>query len=274
LLHDDPGVPFFARGCRGRWGTLLAAVLVWSTWFGAAAGAAPVAIRYDEAPAHAFVVLTDTAGKTLAGGELVQWRERRGLTNRLVFHFYDGSLWDETVRFTAGKVLRLLSYHQVQRGPSFPGAASEVRFDQTGRYDARTTSAEGVDERDAGTVELPADVYNGMTSTLLKNLGSAAATVHLLALTPKPTLLELSLTSEGTDRFWVGPTAFTATRFLVTPKVTGAKGVVATVIGKQPEPVRFWMTTGNVPAFVRFEGSLYVGGPTWRIELTSARWKR
>jgi hypothetical protein len=50
--------------------------------------------------------------------------------------------------------------------------------------------------------------------------------------------------------------------------------MVATVVGKQPPPVRFWLTSGRVPTFVRFEGPLYVDGPTWRVELAGARWKR
>ena len=66
----------------------------------------------------------------------------------------------------------------------------------------------------------------------------------------------------------------TANRFLVTPKVTGAKGVVATVIGKQPDPVRFWLVEGRVPTFVRFEGPFYVDGPPWRVELAPLRWKQ
>ena len=33
-----------------------------------------------------------------------------------------------------------------------------------------------------------------------------------------------------------------------------------------------WIVTGDVPAFVGFEGPLYPTGPVWRIELTSPRW--
>lgn len=240
----------------------------------ASADAAPIRVRYAEAPSHAFLVLTDLAGKTLAGGELVQWQDRRGLANRLVFRFADGSLYDETVRFSARSTLRLTAYRLVQRGPSFP-ERTEVEFDRSGRYAARTWSRDGKEEHAEGTLDVPEDAYNGMLSTLLKNLGPAAgAIVHLLAFTPSPTRLEATLAREGDDAFSIAQSDFVATRFVVTPKVVGVKGAVASLVGKQPEPRRFWLTKGNVPTFVRFEGPLYNGGPSWRIELAPARWKR
>jgi hypothetical protein len=259
---------------RGRPLTCAAVVVAVVALLGAEASAAPVAVRYAEAPAHAYLVLSDLDGKALASGELVQWHERGALANRLVFTFDDGSLYDETVRFSAGRTLRLLSYHLVQKGPAFP-EASEVRFDRgSGRYTAWQRAAGGEEERAAGTTKVPLDAYNGMTSTVLRNLRAGArATVHLIAFTPRPNVLELELAPEGSDDFWIGRARHSATRFLVTPRVTGAKGVVAAVIGKQPDPVRFWMTAGRVPTFVRFEGPLFAGGPAWRVELAPVRWK-
>jgi hypothetical protein len=236
-------------------------------------GAATVATRYTEAPTHAFLVLSDTAGKALASGEIVQWQERNGLTNRLVFRFDDGSLYDETVRFTQRPILRLLSYHLVQHGPAFD-KASDVTFDRSGRYTASERSGDGKEDTKSGNVDVPADVYNGMTSTLLRNLpDGAGATAHLLAFTPSPSLVELTLAPEGTDAFWIGRQELTATRFVVTPRVVGVKGVLASVVGKQPAPLRFWLSKGRVPTFVRFQGPLYAGGPEWRIALAAARWR-
>jgi len=267
-MADTPSARML--GVRARAVVLLLVVLLPP----ADVGAAPIRMRYAEAPSHAFLILTDLAGKTLASGELVQWQEQRTLANRLVFHFFDGSLYDETVRFSGRPALRLESYRLVQRGPSFPDG-SDVQFDRRGRWAARKLGAGAADERASGKVDVPEDVYNGMMSTLLKNLDAGAeATVHLLAFTPRPTLLETRLAPEGTDSFWIARTKHAATRFLVTPKVVGMKGVVASVVGKQPAPIRFWLTTGRVPTFVRFEGSLYADGPRWRIELASARWTR
>ena len=46
----------------------------------------------------------------------------------------------------------------------------------------------------------------------------------------------------------------------------------ATLLGRVPPEYHAWIVTDEVPAFVRFEGPLYVTGPVWRIEVTSPRW--
>lgn len=48
--------------------------------------------------------------------------------------------------------------------------------------------------------------------------------------------------------------------------------LIAPLVGKEPPDLHIWILFTDVPAFVKFEGSLYMGGPTWRIELTSPRW--
>lgn len=240
----------------------------------AVAAAAPIKTRFPEGPTRGFLVLSDTAGKPLAHGELTQWMERNDVANRLVFQFADGSLYDETVRFSQRGVFQLLSYRLVQKGPSFT-TSTDVEFDRTGRYRARTRDAPDEDEETAsGRIDVPSDVSNGMASMLLKNLPQgASATTHVLAFTPQPRILEMRLAPEATDAFWLGATEGSAARYLAEPKVTGATGVVATVIGKQPPSVRFWLAQGKVPAFIRFEGPVYAEGPTWRIELAAPRWK-
>ena len=53
-----------------------------------------------------------------------------------------------------------------------------------------------------------------------------------------------------------------------------ANGVVAPLIGKQPPDSHVWIFGGAAPAFVRAEQTLFVGGPSYRIELTSPAWPR
>ena len=48
---------------------------------------------------------------------------------------------------------------------------------------------------------------------------------------------------------------------------------MAPLVGKQPQDTHVWILGGDAPAFVKLEGSLYLGGPTWRIELTSPLWQ-
>src|SRR6185369_11696569 len=98
------------------------------------------------------------------------WPERRVMANRLVISFIDGSLYDETVRFSQHPTFRLLAYHLIQRGPSFT-ETTDFEFDRSGRYRVRRKPSPDDDEETAsGTTTIPEDAYNGMTSTMLKNL--------------------------------------------------------------------------------------------------------
>jgi len=54
--------------------------------------------------------------------------------------------------------------------------------------------------------------------------------------------------------------------------VGGLTGVVASVLGKDPPDLRFWISTGPAPAFLRFQGAMFLKGPTWRIDLSAPRW--
>jgi len=239
------------------------------------ADAAPVPMRFPEGPAHGFVALSDPAtDEVLAHGELIQWLERKVVVSRLVFRFTDGSLYDETVRFAQRPAFRLLSYALTQKGPSFPGT-SKVEFDHTGRYRAILKPPGEEEKRAEGKTDVPEDVSNGLTSVLLKNLRQGeSANTHLMTFLPEPLVLELELTPEGKDTYWVGSASSQATRFLVKPNVPGFKGVLASIVGKQPPEVRMWIAPEPAPVLVRFEGALFVDGPPWRIDLAAPRWKK
>ena len=240
-----------------------------------AAAAAPVAMRFPEGPAHGFVTLADVAtDKTLAHGELIQWIERRAIVSRLVIRFDDGSLYDETVRFAQRPVFRVLSYELTQKGPSFPDD-SRIEFDHSGKYRVRQKPRGEEEKRAAGTTEIPDDVSNGMTSVLAKNLPKgAAAKTHLMTFRPEPLVLDLEISREGADAYAVGGVSTEATRFLIKPTVPGVKGVLASMVGKQPPEVRMWIAPEPAPVLVRFAGALFVDGPPWRIELSAPRWKK
>ena len=252
-------MPAFAKGLLGL---LLA-------FAASSAGADPVAVRFPEGTAHGFVVLRGERGDVLAHGELLQAPHADGMQSRLVFRFADGSLYDETLTFSQKLVFRLLTYKLIQRGPSFP-EASEVSFDRaTGRYRARI----GTDEPVEGTLDLPEDVHNGITGLLLRTLpAGASAAGHTVAFTPKPRLLRTTLKPTGEDRYFVGDAARTATRYLVTMEIGGLTGAIATVLGKDPPDLNFWISTGPAPAFLKFEGAMFLEGPRWRIELSAPRW--
>ena len=58
--------------------------------------AEPVAVKNAEGLVHGFLVLRSTDGKILASGDLIQVARGDRVTTRLVFHFKDGSIHDET----------------------------------------------------------------------------------------------------------------------------------------------------------------------------------
>ena len=233
-----------------------------------ALGAAPVRVRFPEASMRGFLAIRTLPGALIGHGELQQKMRGNEIDSRLSLHFKDGSVHDETTTHTQGGVLRLESYALTQRGPSFPGA--EIAFDRkSGRYRAKTRERAGSPEESAsGEFEMPADLYNGMALLLLKNMAPGELTTgQLAAFTPKPRLLRMELRREGEDRVTFAGDPKQATRFLVDLEVGGVTGVVASLIGKNPPDLRYWLVLGGTPAFVRFEGPMFLNGPVWRVEM-------
>jgi len=232
--------------------------------------AAPTVVRSAETRTHGFLTLKNEHGEILADGELLQAPRHDIMESRMVFRFKDGSLYDEMVTFSQHGVFRLLSYRLVQHGKSLP--PSETFFDRhTWRYRARSDS--GDEERTEGRLDPPEDIHNGITGILVKNIPSGShANGHLLAFTPKPRLLKSEFRAESADEYFVGGVAHTATRFLIKLDIGGFAGMVAGVLGKTPPDLRYWITTGPAPTFVKFEGAMFLNGPRWRIELSAPRW--
>ncbi|MFI5324866.1 MAG: hypothetical protein ACHQ7H_01410 [Candidatus Rokuibacteriota bacterium] len=238
------------------------------------AEAGPVAVRYTEGVTHGFLTLRSTAGDLLAEGDLLQVVRPEGVDSRLVFRFKDGSLHDETVVFTQSKVFTMVSYRLVQRGPSFPEEL-EIAVDrerEKGRYKVKSRRAGGEAEIVTGEIELPLDVYNGMFIMMLKNLPKGAAeTVHVLAFTPKPTLIQVALTPQGAETVSAGERRVPVTHYVLKPKLGLLRGAAAALFGKTPPDYHGWIVTADLPAFVAIDGPLYTGGPIWRFETTSPR---
>jgi hypothetical protein len=240
------------------------------------AAADPVTVRFPEGTTHGFLVLRSLEGQTLAHGELLALPHGDRMESRLTWRFRDGSLQDELVTYLQRPVLKLMSYRQIQRGPSFPSDI-EVSFTrEPTRYEVKLRERGKKDpEEHSGPIELPQDVYNGMTATILNNLGRGeTASGHVLAFTPKPILVKMAIRLIGEDPIIVGDARRSATRYLVDLEVGGIPGVFAKVVGKEPPDLKFWVLGGSVPAFVRFEGPFFVNGPVWRIELNAPRFPK
>jgi hypothetical protein len=92
-----------------------------------------------------------------------------------------------------------------------------------------------------------------------------------VAFTPKPRLIQLELVPGGNLRLVAGDATRQATRYALKPKLGAALRAFATLLGKAPADQECVILTEDVPAFVRCDGPLYLKGPVWRIETTSAR---
>ena len=229
------------------------------------ARAEPVVVQFTEGVTRGFPVLRALSGEKLAQGDLSQVSRGDQVESRLRFRFGDGSLYDETVVFSQRGVFTLLSYRLVQQGPSFPETIEAAIDRDTGQYTVRYRADEdSPEETIAGHFELPADVYNGMLGTLMKNLAPAAnVTLQIVAFTPKPRLVKLRLVSQGPDEVLVADQLLTTRRYLVKPEL----GLLASLLIMEPAPIQCWIVDGPAPGFLRFQGPLYFLGPVWRIEL-------
>lgn len=94
-----------------------------------------------------------------------------------------------------------------------------------------------------------------------------------MAASPKPRLVHLAITPQGEETFLVADAHNKATRFNVKVEIGGMAGLIAPMLGKKPADSSVWVVGGEASAFVKAEGQLYVGGPIWRIEMTSPVWR-
>jgi len=197
------------------------------------------------------------------------------VTSRLVFHFKDGSLYDETTVFSQQQQFRLISDRLVQRGPSFPQpmdmTIDVAKARVTVQYDDH-----GQSKQISEHVDLPADVANGMLLAILKNASPAAPvkSVGFVAATPKPLVVKLAVSAAGEEPFSTGATARKAVHYVLKVDIGGLKGLIAPLVGKQPPDSHVWILGGDAPAFIKAELPLYNDGPVWRIELVSPTWPK
>ncbi len=233
-----------------------------------------VKVRRTEGLLHGFLLLRDTNNTILATGDLTQFTSGGRVTSNLAFHFKDGSLQEETTVFSQTGVFRLLTYHQVQKGPSFKRSTDMKINSSTGQITIISTSPEGKTETISEHLKLPNDLANGMIDTLLHDIDPKAPTmtVSIVVATPKPRIVKVEISADGEDGFSIGGSARKATRYVAKIHIGGVAGIVAPLIGKDPPPIHVWLLEGKAPVFLKSEGSLYEDGPIWRIELASPVW--
>jgi hypothetical protein len=112
-----------------------------------------------------------------------------------------------------------------------------------------------------------------MVPVVLKNLSRGAREIiHMVVFTPAPKLIKLELVPTGENKMLVGGSEKSAAHYVLKPILGIWLKFFASLLGRMPPENHVWITTADVPAFVKFEGPLYMNGPSWRIELTSPLW--
>ena len=255
-----------------------ASAIVWLVVYLTACGspaAAPVPVRFAKGSAHAYLVLRDAQARVIAQGDWWQTPQDEQIEVHLRFEFGDGSLSHETYLLSQRRVWTLLSYRSEQRGPSFPRDI-EAQVDRgSGRYTVRTRDRDDGDvDLDEGVIELPEDAYAlGTLAMLLESVKPGEGiSGHAIAFTPKPRVLKLEITPGVEDGVAVGGTKRKIWRYVVNAKLGGLLGVGASIMGKQPPALHYWMAGDPMPTFLRVDCPLYPEGPIWRVELAAPDW--
>jgi hypothetical protein len=232
------------------------------------------AVRYKEGLVHGFLQLSTLDGVALAAGDLNQIVRGDQVTSQIAFRFKDGSRQDETTVFSQRGAFRLISYHLVQKGPSFKNPSDLSISCATGQVTVRYTDDGGKEKVASEHMNLPPDLANGLIPTLLKNLraGTPQLEAPMVVAGPKPRLVKVVAHAEGTGSFSLVGFNREAVHYVAKIELGGVAGVVAPIVGKQPPDSQIWIVGGEAPGFVRSETPSYAGGPIWRIELVSPVW--
>jgi hypothetical protein len=227
-----------------------------------------------EGQVHGFLALRTLDGAIIADGDLTQASHGGAVTSRLVFHFKDGSLQDETTVFSQKGSFHILSDHLVQKGPAFKRQVDLSLQGSTGLAAVRYSDADGKEKAADARLELPPNLANGIVPVLLRNIapGVQSAAASMVVATPKPQLVKLAISAEGEDWFLIAGARHKATRYVVKVEIGGVRGVVAPLVGKQPPDTHVWILGGSSPAFLKSEGPSCDGCPIWRTELVSPVW--
>ena len=233
-----------------------------------------IPVREFEGPIHAFLVVQTLDGKTIAEGDLIETLKGATLKTQTIFHFHDGSFYEETTEFAEQGQFRFLNDHVLQKGPSFKQQMERSIDGSTGQVTVRYTDDKGEEKMESQHIDLPADLANGMFLTLIKNIdpNRPETSVTVVAGAPKQRLVKVIITREGTAPFLIGRSKREGIKYDLKPKIEGAAGVIAPLVGKQPQDTHIWVLSGDSPGVLKSEGPLEPEGPIWRIQSVGPSW--
>jgi hypothetical protein len=206
---------------------------------------------------------------------MIQTVEGKNATSELVLHFTDGSIYDDVTVFSQRKDFRLISDHLREEGRSFSNPV-DCRIDVASGDVEVASDKNGKRKIEHHHLQMPEDVADGLMLTLVKNISPSEpeTTVSLVSESSKPRVVKLKIHAEGKQSFSASGERLEAIHYVIHTDIGGIAGAVAPVIGKEPADIHFWIVPGKVPAFVKFTGQLYEGGPVWNIELAAVEWEK
>jgi len=228
-------------------------------------------VHHLEGTLHGFLVLSNQQGKVVAVGDLIQVVDADRVTSHLLFHFRDGSIDEETTVFTQHDSFKLVSDHHIQKGPFFHQPI-EVSIDvPSGEVTIHSTGKDGKEDVKTEHMDLPSDLCNGLINTVAKNIQSDAAEtkVTMLVTTPKPRIITLAFSPIPEAAYTLAGFKRKALGYQIKFELGGIAGVVAPMIGKQPPNLQIWITTGELPTFIRETGPTFEDGPVLNMQLAA-----
>jgi hypothetical protein len=252
------------------WQFVLVLLCVWQ----AGAHAAPVPVRHIKGTVHGFLELRSEDGHVVASGDMIQIARGSQVTSRMLFNFKDGSIDDETTVYSQRRNFQLITYHHVQKGPSFPHPIDLLIDARSGQVKVTSIGKDGKEEVKTDHLKLPPDLANGMVPSIIENIGpgTAETKVSILATTPSPRMVTLSIAPRGEEPFSIAGSSRKAVHYEIKIELGGVAGVVAPLIGKQPPNIQIWIIGGQAPCFLRETGPLYQDGPVTTVQLASPTW--
>ncbi len=227
----------------------------------------PVVTRCPQESMHRVFLLKAADGKTLASGMEESVTLADLVHSRLIFHFVDGSIDDETTVFTQGKVFRLLSDHHIQHGPSFPSPI-DILIDRASGKVTWHEQRNGRDETRAQKMALPDDLGNGMMPLMVENFprGAQKMRVSWIAIALRPLVVNLSIKADGMQDVDPAGIPERANEYTIHAELHGFVGFLAPLVNKQPADIHIWVTDQAAPSFVRLQGPFYQDASVWTVE--------
>jgi len=244
-------------------------VVLWTMTVGTVALAEPISVRHIQLPMHRFMVARSEDGKTIAIGEFTQVVQGDEVTMRMIYHFVDGSIDDETTTYRQQGTFRLVRNHHIQKGPFFTKPIDFTVEAATGMVTSRTVDENGKIHVESKHMDLPYDLANGFVGTLLLNVphNTTPFRVGMLAPVAGGRLIRLLISPDDEQTVHLAGQTLKATVFRIHPELGGIVGVIARLIGLQPKDVMVWVLEGEEPAVAVIVGQLGGYGPVVSSDL-------